>query len=52
MKYKVVIDKNGRGKEVLFQSNDLMELARFCEQKSGSRPGAQFDLGFDEGDLL
>lgn len=52
MKYKIVRDGHGRGKEVLFESNDLLELARFCKQKSGSRPAGQFDLGFDDGDLL
>lgn len=54
MKYKIVRDGHGRGKEVLFQSDDLMELARFCEEKSGGRDrmGGQFDLGIDGDDLL
>lgn len=52
MKYKIVFDGHGRGKEVLFQSDDLLELARFCEEKSGAGPEGQLGFGFDEGDLL
>jgi len=43
-------DGHGRRTDVMFESDDLAEVARFAEQKSGV--GFGFDLGVDGDDLL
>jgi len=41
-------DGNGHRSEIMFQSDDLAEVARFADEKSGFG----FDLGLDGGDEL
>lgn len=54
MKYKIVRDGHGRGKQVLYSSDDLLDIAQFCENKAGRNNDVGFDLGLDidDGDLL